>query len=364
MLKKFFITLIIVAIIGSMGYVGFYLYKKAEEPAIVYSTTQPVRTDLQKKTVATGSIKPRKEIDMKSQVSGVVAELFVEPGQEVKEGDQIAKIRIIPNVVTLNNAEAELKRAEINFNNAKREYERQEKLFKKQLISEFDFQQQKLSYELEEQNLEATRINLQLVKEGAAKESGNAANIVYATATGMILDVPVKEGNFVIESNTFNDGTTIATVADMSDLIFEGFVDESEVGKITEGMPLSLKVGAIDEQRFSARLEYISPKGEEKEGAIQFEIRAEINNADLRGTFLRAGYSANADIILDERKDVITIQERDLMFTDDKVFVEVETAPNTFEKREIEVGLSDGMQIEVVDGLQEGDKIKEQIEGV
>jgi len=180
MFKKILITIVLVALIGSMGYVGFYLYKKAEEPAIVYSTIQPVKSDLQKKTVATGSIKPRKEIDMKSQVSGVVAELYVEAGQEVKEGEQIAKIRIIPNVVTLNNAEAEVKRAEISFNNAKREFERQQKLYEKQLISEFDFQQQKLNFELAEQNLEASRINLQLVKEGAAKESGNAANIVYA----------------------------------------------------------------------------------------------------------------------------------------------------------------------------------------
>lgn len=362
MFKKIIISTFVVAFIGSMGYVGFYLYKKAEEPAIVYSTIKPVRTDIVKKTVATGSVKPRKEIDMKSQVSGVVSELYVEPGQQVKEGDRIAKIRIIPNMVSLNNAEAQLKRAEINFNNAKREYKRQKSLFEKELISEFDYNQQKLNYELEQQNVEAAKINLQLVKEGAAKESGNAANIVLATSGGMVLDVPVKEGNFVIESNTFNDGTTIATIADMSDLIFEGFVDESEVGKITEGMPLSLKVGAIDDQRFAARLEYISPKGEEKDGAIQFEIRAEIDSTQLQDTFLRAGYSANADIILDQRKNVITIQERDLLFAEGKTFIEVETANNTFEKRQIEVGLSDGMNIEVVNGLSETEEIKEQKE--
>lgn len=362
MLKKIVLSIFVITLIGSMGYVGFYLYKKAEEPAIVYSTIKPIRTDIIKKTVATGSVKPRKEIDMKSQVSGVVAEIFVEAGQTVQEGDRIAKIRIIPNMVSLNNAEAQLKRAQISFNNAKREYERQKSLFDKKLISEFDFNQQKLNYELEQQNVDAAQINLQLVKEGAAKEAGNAANVVYATSGGMVLDVPVKEGTFVIESNTFNDGTTIATVADMTDLIFEGFVDESEVGKITEGMPLSLKIGAIDNQRFDARLEYISPKGEEKDGAIQFEIRAEIDPAQLSNTFLRAGYSANADIILDERRGVIAVQERDLLFADGKTFIEVQTSSNSFEKREIEVGLSDGMNIEVVNGISETEEIKEQME--
>lgn len=362
MIKKIVFTLLGISLIGSMGYVGVYLYKKSEEPAVVYTTFVPEMGHIQKKTVATGSIKPRKEIELKSQVSGVVAELFVEPGQQVKEGDRIAKIRIIPNVVSLNNAEAELKRAEINLNNAKREYQRLQQLFDKQLISEFDYQQQKLNYELAEQTVEASRINLQLVKEGAAKESGNAANIVLATSEGMVLDVPVKEGSFVIESNTFNDGTTIASVADMSDLIFEGFVDESEVGKITEGMSLSLKVGAIETQRFGARLAYISPKGEEVDGAIQFEIKAELNPEDLHSTFLRAGYSANADIILDERQNVLTVQERDLLFTDGKIYVEVETAPNTFERREIKTGLSDGLHIEVVEGIGAKDKIKAQLE--
>lgn len=361
-MKKVIISIFVIALVGSMGYAGYYIYKKAEEAPIVYSTTEPVIKDIQKKSVATGSIKPRKEIDLKSQLSGVVEELYVEAGTIVQKGDKIAKIRIMPNVVNLNNAEANVKRAQISFNNAKRELERQEKLFEKQMISEFDMNQQKLTYELEEQNLEAAKINLQLVREGSAKESGNKANVVLATAEGMVLDVPVKEGSFVIESNTFNDGTTIATVADMTDLIFEGFVDESEVGKITEGMPLSLQVGAIQDQNFIARLEYISPKGTDKEGAIQFEIRAEINTEQLSGYFLRAGYSANADIILDERKNVLSIQERYLLFTDGKVFVEIETAPNTFEKREVEVGLSDGIQIEVVKGISETDKIKEQKE--
>lgn len=359
-MKKIIISIFVLALLGSMGYAGYYIYKKAEEAPTVYSTIEPAISDIQKKSVATGSIKPRKEIELKSQLGGVVDELYVEAGTIVKKGDKIAKIRIMPNVVSLNNAEAEVKRAQISYNNVKRELERQEKLFDKQMISEFDMNQQILSYELEEQNLEAAKINLQLVREGSAKESGNKANIVLATAAGMVLDVPVKEGNFVIESNTFNDGTTIASVADMTDLIFEGFVDESEVGKITEGMPLSLQVGAIQDQNFVARLEYISPKGEDKEGAIQFEIRAEIDTQQLSGYFLRAGYSANADIILDERKNVISVQERDLLSTDGKVFVEIETAPNIFEKREVEVGLSDGIKIEVLKGISVNDKIKEQ----
>jgi HlyD family secretion protein len=335
---------------------GYFLYRKSQEPPVIFETDTPFFSDLQKKTVATGSIVPRKEIALKSQVSGVVEKIFVEPGEQVKEGDIVAKIKIIPDVVSLNNAEANLKTAVINFKNAEKELERQKKLFSDNIISEFDYNQFLLEYNLRKQDVESAENNLDLIREGASKKSGSVSNVVKSTADGMILDVPVKEGYFVIESNTFNEGTTIASVANMSEMIFQGNVDESEVGKLREGMEIQLKIGALETEQFVANLEYISPKGVEVEGAIQFEIKAAVQLKE--GTFLRAGYSSNADIVLDQRDSVLCVRESQLIFEDDKTYVEVEKEPQVFEKREIKTGLSDGINIEVLEGLDKDTRLK------
>ena len=355
-MKRFFIILIIIIIAALFLGAGYYLYQKSEEPDVVFETDSVFVTTVVKKTVATGSIIPRKEIEIKSQVSGVVEKLYLEAGSQVKTGDLIAKIKIIPDVVALNNAEANLQSARINFDNSKKELVRQKELYQEKVISDFEYNQFVLAFNLNKQRVEAAENNLELIREGASKKSGNVSNLVHSTVDGMILDVPVKEGSYVIESNPFNDGTTIAIIANMSEMIFEGQVDESEVGKLTEGMPLKLKVGAIESEEFYANLEYISPKGVEDEGAIQFEIRAAVSLK--QDSFLRSGYSANADIVLAERKDVNAIKESNLIFEDDKVYVEVETGPQTFEKREIKTGLSDGINIEIVSGLNKTDKIK------
>lgn len=328
------------------------------KPTVIYKSEKPFYTDIINKTVATGSITPRKEIDLKSQVSGVVEKLHVEAGEIVNMNDIIAKIKIIPNVVMLNSAEMRLKTALINFKNAHIEMKRQQDLFKEDVISEQDYNQYLLEYELRKQEVEAAENNLELVKEGASKNTGTVSNVVRSTAEGMVIDVPVKEGSFVIESNTFNEGTTIATVANMKDMIFEGKVDESEVGKIKEGMKLDLLVGALQDEKISAELEYISPKGIEEDGAIQFEIKAAVNlNNEL---FLRAGYSANADIVLQVRDSVLAIKENDLLFENDKVYVEIETGEQLFRKQKIETGLSDGINIEILSGITADQKIKKQ----
>ena len=328
------------------------------KPTVIYKSEKPFYTDIVNKTVATGSITPRKEIDLKSQVSGVVEKLHVEAGEIVNMNDIIAKIKIIPNVVMLNSAEMRLKTALINFKNAHIEMKRQQDLFKEDVISEQDYNQYLLEYELRKQEVEAAENNLELVKEGASKNTGTVSNVVRSTAEGMVIDVPVKEGSFVIESNTFNEGTTIATVANMKDMIFEGKVDESEVGKIKEGMKLDLLVGALQDEKISAELEYISPKGIEEDGAIQFEIKAAVNlNNEL---FLRAGYSANADIVLQVRDSVLAIKENDLLFENDKVYVEIETGEQLFRKQKIETGLSDGINIEILSGITADQKIKKQ----
>lgn len=355
-MKKVLNIFLVLILVGSLAGTGYFLYKKSEKPPVVYETESPFYSDIVRKSVATGSITPRIEIDVKSQVSGVVETVYKLPGETVKTGDLIAKIKIIPNVVNLNNAEARIQTATINFKNAEREMLRQKHLFETKVVSEMEFNRFLLDYNLTKQELEAAESNLELIKEGASKKSGSVSNLVRATASGMILDIPVKQGSFVIESNTFNDGTTIAKIANMKDLIFEGFVDESEVGKIREGMVLELNVGALDSVKFTANLEYISPKGTEKDGAIQFQIRAAVALQD--DSFLRAGYSANADIVLARKENVLAIKESQLLFENSKVFVEVMKEEQVFEKKEIKTGISDGINIEVVDGLKENDKVK------
>lgn len=353
-MKKKYVILIVICI-AAIGGGGFYISQEEEEAPVV-ETEQPERLDIMKKTTATGSIVPRKEIDIKSQVSGVVETLYVEPGEIVTNGQLIAKIRIIPDMVNLNDAQSDLKTARINFENAKREKERQEVLYKDNIISEVEYNRFLLDYNLGEERLNAAESNVQLIKEGASAKSGQTTNLVRATAHGMVLDVPVREGTFVIESNTFNEGTTIASVADMKAMIFEGMVDESDIGKVKEGMDLILTIGAIENETFDATLEYVSPKGIEEEGAIKFEIRAKV--ALNQDNFIRAGYSANADIVLEKKEMVLAIKESNLIVENDTSFVEVQRASDEFEKILVETGISDGVNVEVLSGLTEADQIK------
>lgn len=355
-MRKVLITLVVIIIIASFVGTGYFLYQKSVEAPVVYETTTPFYTDIVKKTVATGTIVPRREIEIKSQVPGIVEKLYVEAGEKVAEGQTIARIRIVPDLAAVNRAEASLETARINLENAERELKRQQELFDQKVISEVDYNQFLLDFKLSKQELVAAEDNLQILKEGYSKNSGAVSNIVRSTVSGTVLDLPVEEGNRVIESNTFNEGTTIAFIADMSDMIFEGKVDESEVGKISEGMPLLLNVGAIDTEQFEATLEFISPKGVEEEGAIQFEIRAAITlKEEVR---LRAGYSANADIVLEKKDSVLVVQESNLIFEQDKVYVDVEVGPQQFERKEIRTGISDGINIEVVSGVDEDTRIK------
>ncbi len=355
-MKKVLRIVLILAIVGTLVFLGYYVFSKSENTQEVFETDSTFITDIERKTVATGAINPRKEVEIKSQVSGVVQKLFVEAGDRVEAGQLIARIQIIPDVVSLNNAQARYNQAMINFKNAEQEYERQNKLFIEKVISQVDYNQQQLTYNLAKQELQAAENNLDLIKEGSTKNAGTVSNLVKSTVAGMILDVPVKEGNFVIESNTFNDGTTIASIADMKEMVFEGKVDEAEVGKLKEGMPLELLVGALDTIKFAAKLEYISPKGVEEEGAIQFEVRAAV---ELRNdNFLRAGYSANADIVLERRKEILAVRESNLIFEDDKIYVELMKDEQVFEKTEIQTGLSDGVNIEVLSGLTKESKVK------
>jgi HlyD family secretion protein len=356
-MKKVITILIGLIVISAFAGTLYYLYSKSETPPVVYETESPIVTTIVQKTVATGSVVPRKEVEIKPQVSGIIEKLEIEPGQVVRIGDLVARIRIIPDMVTLNNAQNRLRRARIGLDDAQWQLDRNRRLGREGAVSAAVLQESEVAFENATEELAAAESNLELIKLGSTAKDGDSSNtLVRATMTGMVLEVPVEEGDSVIEANTFNEGTTIATVANMDELIFEGKVDESEVGKIRPGMNLQLTIGAIEDERFDAVLEHIAPKGLEEDGAIQFEIRAAMDLA--KDVFIRANLSANADIVLDRRDDVMAIAESLLSFDGDVPYVEIETAPQVFEKRTIETGLSDGINIEILSGLAEEDRIK------
>lgn len=346
-----------VIILGLFGWTLWFLYQKNQEVPVVYETEQPQVRTIVKKSVATGSVVPRNETFIKPQISGIVQQIYVKPGELLKEGDLIAKVKVIPDMVALSNAENRVNRARISLENARADYDRNKQLLENQVIATADFQPFETTRKQALEELNAAEDALAIVKEGASKKAGNVSNaLIRSTVSGMVLDVPVEEGFNVIEANNFNEGTTIASVANMENLIFKGKIDESEVEKLRLGMELILKIGAIQDQDFTAHLEYISPKGIDQEGAIQFEIEAAVKIDSSH--FIRAGYSANADVVLERKENVLSISEALLLFDDEQPYVEVETSPQEFERRDIKTGLSDGIYIEVTEGLAESDKVK------
>ncbi|MFO1389333.1 efflux RND transporter periplasmic adaptor subunit [Cellvibrio sp.] len=350
--KYGFLALVLFVFVGT----AVFLVKKSQAKPEVYTTDTPVKTTIVKKTVATGKVIPRREIEVKSQVSGVVEKVYVVAGQTVKKGDILAKITLRPNMLNVNSAESQLQTAKINLQNSEIEYNRQKRLFAQKLISESEYNKFLVSYNLQREAVNNAENSLLLLKSGATKNSDKVSNLIPATVDGMVLDVPNKEGAFIVESSTFQSGTSLAILADMNDMIFEGLVDESEVGKLKEGMELVLNIGALQGKPFSAVLEYVSPKGVTDQGTIKFTIRAAVKlNKDL---FLRSNYSANADIVLDKKENVLAINEGNLILEEKASFVEVETAPQKFEKREVKTGISDGINIEIVSGLKATDKVK------
>jgi len=355
-MKKFFVRLLVALVAIIFIWTAFFLYGKSQEKPVIYTSDAVFKTTIAKKTVAVGKVIPRREVEIKSQVSGVVEKLFVVAGQSIKKGEIIAKITLAPNMIQLNQAESQLEQARLNLQNVETDYKRQKTLFEQKLVSASEFNKFTLQYNLIRESVTSAENNVLLLKKGATKKSDKVSNMIPATVTGMVLDLPFKEGAFIVETSSFGSGTTIATLADMQDMIFEGLVDESEVGKIHEGMELILNIGALEGEPFTAVLEYISPKGITDQGTIKFEIRAAVKLNDK--LFLRANYSANADIVLDKRENTLAINERNLIIEDKNYFVDVETGPQKFEKRAVKTGLSDGINIEILEGLKEGDKIK------
>lgn len=350
------LSLVGLAVVGTF----VFLWKKAQPEVTEYEIVTPERGTVETKTVATGNVEPRYEILIKPQISGIISEVLKEAGQRVTEGEIIAKVKVIPEMGQLNSAESRVNVARISLDQVESTHRRDEQLFKQGILTAEEFDVSKANYRKAKEELANAQSSLEIVRDGISRNSRSSSTTqIRSTITGMILNVPIKVGNSVIQSNSFNDGTTIASVANMNDMIFRGNVDETEIGKIREGMPIKLTVGALGTRTFDAVLEYVSPKGEEKNGAIQFEIKAAVSLPDT--SFVRAGYSANAEIVLERAANVLTIPESTVEFHGDTAFVQVvkqEKPKQIFEKRQIKTGLSDGIKIEVKDGLTEKDKIR------
>ena len=348
---------VIIAILGGAAYTLNFLYLQGEEEEASYRTEIPRMGDIVIKTVAAGSIQPRQEILIKPQISGIVRRVLVEAGELVQSGQVMAEVMVVPDMGALSNAETRLQRAKISLEDAQTNATRNQNLLKDGIISAADYQRFDLALKQAQEEFYASEDNLRIIQDGVASRSGRTSNtLITATIDGMVLDVPVKKGNSVIEANNFNEGTTIAAVADMMDLVFIGKIDESEVEKLSVGMGIELTVGAIEGLTIPAELEYISPKGLEEAGAIQFEIKAAVQLDEEQ--FLRAGYSANANVVLDERRGVLVIPEMLVQYDKGETFVEVLIGENRYERRPISLGLSDGITAEVLEGISLEDALK------
>jgi len=323
-----------------------------------FSVEEPFYTTINTQVVATGKLNPEEEVELKPQISGIVDQILVEEGDIVKKGDLIATIRVVPNEQALVQAQSRIKTAQLSYDNNKVQYDRDKALFEKGVISKQDFETTELNYNQAEETLRQAQNDYQIIRKGSLSGGATANTSITAQISGTILEIPVREGDQVIESNTMNDGTTVATIADMSLMIFEGKVDEAEVGKIKEGKDIKIILGAIQDKDFPAKLSFVAPKGVEENGAVQFTIKADVNIE--QGTNIRAGYSANAEIELENKDSVFSIREALLQYDriTDKPFVEIQTGEGQFKRQDVKIGLSDGINVEVLEGVNEGDKIK------
>lgn len=353
--------LIIAAIIGLIFIGTFvFLYQKSQPEPIVYNEFTPKMGDVSKTTLITGKIEPRNEVNVKPQISGIITDIYKEAGDIVQAGEVIAKVKVIPDMGQLSSAESRVRLAEINAQQAKVDFEREKALYDKHLITAESFDKTRQSLQQAQEEVSAANDNLEVIRDGVSKSNASASStLIRSTISGVILDIPVKVGNTVILSNTFNDGTTIATLANMNDLIFRGNIDETEVGQLTIGVPMKITIGAMQDVKLNASLEYISPKAVENNGANQFEIKAAI---DVKGAkSLRSGYSANAEIVLQSVKNVLTIPESAIEFSGDSTFVYLakgQGEEKTYERHPVTIGISDGVNIEIKKGLTNKDIVR------
>ena len=356
-MKKFGRILMIVLVAAVFIGTFAYLFQRSRPKETVYEELTPQVGTVVKSTVVTGKIQPRDEVNVKAQISGIVAELYKQAGDQVKENEVIAKLKVIPEMSQLSSAQSRVRLSEVNMKQAQTNYDREKKLFDQQLVSAEAFEQVAQALKQAQEEYAASQEALEIVRDGVSSSNkSGSSTLVRSSVSGLILDIPVKVGNTVINSNTFNDGTTIATVADMDDLIFDGNIDETEVGRLHLGLPVIITVGALQDVHFDAALEYIAPKATESGGTNLFEIKATVKvPSDVT---IRSGYSANAEIELQRVENVLTIPESAIQFEDEKTFVYVLKEDGTYEQRPVETGLSDGVNIEIKSGLSLGEKVR------
>ena len=359
-MKKY--SKLIIAAIVALIFIGtfVFLWQKSQPKEVVYNEFTPKLDSIQKTTIITGKIEPRNEVNIKPQISGIISELLKEPGDYVNAGDVIAKVKVIPDMAQLSSAEMRVRLAEINLKQAQTDFQREENLYNQKLVSADEYDKSKVALAQAKHEKLAAEDALEVVRDGVSKSNAKASStLIRSTISGVILDIPVKVGNSVILSNTFNDGTTIATVANMNDLIFRGNIDETEVGQLVNGMNMKITIGALQDLNFDAALEYVSPKAVESNGTNQFEIKAAVKLKE--GGKIRAGYSANAEIVLARADKVLCIPESAIEFSGDSTFVYIikgEGKKKSYDRTYVETGLSDGVNIEIKKGLTDKDKVR------
>ena len=356
-MKKVIKYIVIVLIVAVFAGTFVFLYKKSKPQEIHYQEFAAAKQDIARTTVLTGKIVPRNEVNIKPQINGIIAEIFKEAGQMVHQGEVIARLTVIPDMNSLSAAQSRVRLSEINLKQAQTNFDREKALFEKNLISAEEYEKTEQALNQAKEEYAASQESLEVIRDGvSSKNATSSSTLIRSTITGLILDIPVKVGNSVIQANTLNDGTTVATVANMNDLIFEGQVDETEVGSLYEGMPLTITIGALRDYTFDAKLEYISPKAVESNGANQFKVKAAVK-VDSEHT-IRSGYSANAQIELEKKENVVSVPESALEFEGEDAYVYTKSQDGTYQKTKITTGLSDGVNIEVKDGLNEGDTVR------
>lgn len=353
-MKKVVRIILIIVLIFIVFGTFYFLWSKSKKKELEYETVKIERRDIQRVTVLTGTVEPRNEVQLKPQIAGIITEIYKEAGDIVKAGDVIARVQVVPDISQLNSAESQLKLAEISLNKNKTDYERAKNLYDAGVLSKEEYDNANVAFQNAIENLNNATENLLIVKEGVSKQNAEYSNThIRATVSGMILDIPVKVGNSVIQTNNFNDGTTIATIANMNDLIFKGNVDETEVGKIAVGNEINLMLGALQDSKLIAELEYIAPKGTLSNGATLFEIRAAVKTNEMdKQTLIRSGYSANGEIVLDKREQVLALPESSVEFAQDSTFIYVldTTIPESkkYDRKVVNLGLSDGVFVELL----------------
>ena len=353
---------LIIAAIIALIFIGtfVFLWQKSQPKEIVYNEFTPKLDTIQKTTIITGKIEPRNEVNIKPQISGIISELYKEAGDYVNAGDVIAKVKVVPDMGSLSSAEARVRLADINLAQAQVDYNREENLHNQKLVSDDEFDKSRQSLKQAQEEKKAAVDALQVVRDGVSQSNAKASStLIRSTISGIILDIPVKVGYSVIQVNTMNEGTTIATVANMNNLIFRGNIDETEVGQLVNSMPMKITIGALQDLKFDANLEYISPKAVESNGANQFEIKAAVKLSE--GGKIRSGYSANAEIVLSRVENALSIPESAIEFSGDSTFVYIikgEGKQKTYERKQVDTGLSDGVNIEIKKGLTAKDKVR------